>query len=151
MLSGTGLSQTTYNLKRLCLNLLTLPSLYIGIIFPLFSVTLPWQPVFGCLSTVTLNPLPLLWDYPAAHFQEWLPLHCLAFIPACIQMQFVCVSLLYQMLHHLPDDITVSPRDFQRDGQHLGQDAVLVSAGIELTVFLVAGTVLCFEFSRRRI
>ena len=24
---------------------------------------------------------------------------------------------------------------------------VLVSAGIELTVFLVAGTVLCFEFS----
>ena len=25
--------------------------------------------------------------------------------------------------------------------------AVLVSAGIELTVFLVAGTVLCFEFS----
>ena len=29
-------------------------------------------------------------------------------------------------------------------------DAVLVSAGIELIVFLVAGTVLCFEFSMRR-
>ena len=29
-------------------------------------------------------------------------------------------------------------------------DRVLVSAGIELTVFLVAGTVLCFEFSLRR-
>ena len=30
-------------------------------------------------------------------------------------------------------------------------DTVLVSAGIELIVFLVAGTVLCFEFSMRRI
>ena len=28
--------------------------------------------------------------------------------------------------------------------------SVLVSAGIELTFFLVAGTVLCFEFSMRR-
>ena len=31
-----------------------------------------------------------------------------------------------------------------------GFKLVLVSAGIELTVFLVAGTVLCFEFSMRR-
>ena len=29
-------------------------------------------------------------------------------------------------------------------------NAVLVSAGIELTLFLVAGTVLCFEFSMQR-
>ena len=31
-----------------------------------------------------------------------------------------------------------------------GGEGVLVSAGIELIVFLVAGTVLCFEFSMRR-
>ena len=36
-----------------------------------------------------------------------------------------------------PDDIALS-------------SSVLVSAGIELIVFLVAGTVLCFEFSMRR-
>ena len=33
------------------------------------------------------------------------------------------------------------------NGIEQGVDTVLVSAGIELIVFLVAGTVLCFEFS----
>uniref|UniRef100_A0A8B9RV14 Uncharacterized protein n=1 Tax=Accipiter nisus TaxID=211598 RepID=A0A8B9RV14_9AVES len=39
---------------------------------------------------------------------------------------------------------------FKLQNQASSCPTVLVSAGIELTLFLVAGTVLCFEFSMRR-
>lgn len=66
--SGTGLISITYNLRSLCLNLLTFLSFYIAIILPLFSAALPSQPVFSCFSIMTLKPLLLLWDYTACPF-----------------------------------------------------------------------------------
>ena len=50
-------------------------------------------------------------------------------------------SILFSRLGGIPVEKTPDPRTT------FSFATVLVSAGIELTVFLVAGTVLCFDFS----